>query len=1606
MAKEFVSSETIREGQQQDVHASPEATGGIGTSYEHVCIAAYLAALLTQSHAPACPGIVTGIALQQKANGRPLDDIVIGWKDETGREGTVDLQLKRRLPVSAGETSDFSRIVTDAWATMKRTDFVDRCDLAGGLSELISSANHYACQKLRELAAETDPAGFASAVATQVDSAARKASAAVQEVLTRTLGAVPDREDSHFFWRNFVIGRMETTAHLGIDRLRAIDMLVKVAAPDGANPTQLFAVLEALARQLNVHAAQVDRERLISLLEERFGTRLSSLPGDVPDALEIGRRGAMLELDGFRDQSLAQLIDPLFTTREGEGRQMTERTVRLDAVEADLRASRSLVIVGEPGAGKSSALAQIAVTLLSQPGIVPIVRSLPALALNKTSIISQLCGKGSFADLSEASFAALARSAQTVLLFDGWNELNPEQRMWAWSELEALRRDYPALLLVIATRAGTASPFSQATSLEIQPFGRDQQLETAARLIGPAGHNLVIRARAVPALRPLLRTPIFLSAILQQSAAGQLPTDRETVIAGLVAGAGGTPARREQLRLALDGQQNKFLQAIADHLMMAGTTFSPETGLLPIIGVVAGDLKVHQLLAQPISAQGVLDLLVSHHLLVGTGAPGERTVSFQHQLIQEWFASLSVEAAIVGQTNGVVDAALHSLINAPFWSVTILFAVDRLSRLAAAEAPLRTLILTTLGIEPFLAADFFVLARNRIGATLDDEIICFANRWLELDSTRATKFMLATGMTQFADHLWETLKASRALAFDLRRSGRSFPIDSLAQNWDREFPRLDSETRRLLLIELVEQGDAPSLALSVEAAAKDQSADVVSGVIDYLDFRDERASLDHLLDSLPKASWAELARSRLPDNLADRHRTRWLRQRHKRFKQAEGFEWVNLALEFDCAKPAAIIDAALDLKSDTHWASYELEQRLFERFPTIFQAALVSRLLSDGQLPYRASQYLIDVEPAEQATLLAIAQSKDTHFHRRQLAAQLLGPDAVTGLTDHMIACAGNRDALRAPETQEVRDALLSVRLNLLVPDVLGRAVADAEQAAVLISLLADWRGADEERRFTVSPEESTSLIERAQKWAELLLAHPDLRRYDLAELGRLIGQLADVSLLPTLMKIWDRDRTQQAEERAARAVDPHGPRASEAFMGYDNQFRAAVLAIGGDAAISTMIQRLDDPVWEHDSAIVLGQLLEVDPVERGPMGPKMDDLATRHARLLERSASSPHPVATRLIDRIDALVALGDVNSIARAFQLAGPVTLMNYGNRRPSLLNLIEVGKDNGLLRDFCNAFTDRGEFLPAHIVRHGIGLGVAALAAMKWVHDNDYWRVEDWLRLIAYADDAEAALPPFDELPVELVRRYRLRDLVYKMGYSISPKAVAALVELLRRSPDLFAEDWPEAIARIGSPEAGHALLDALESVFGDTKEWRDTYALRQALATVAARPGEVRTRAMTMLRETRHPAKRAALADALAQTMDEQDAMELLTYVAETGDAVIARVLVDRLEHTAVSRLPIESMSNTFELESTPLPRLRQLAFRQLLSNSDHPVLRSCLQAIDHLRDEYGKPITEPYHPDIESGHAWPTAAEPVWIAMDIMDRDGYDVEAKSLALQER
>ena len=56
---------------------SSELTGGAGYTYEDAVVAYYLTALLREENAAGQTGCVTRVAVQQGAQGEPLDDVII-----------------------------------------------------------------------------------------------------------------------------------------------------------------------------------------------------------------------------------------------------------------------------------------------------------------------------------------------------------------------------------------------------------------------------------------------------------------------------------------------------------------------------------------------------------------------------------------------------------------------------------------------------------------------------------------------------------------------------------------------------------------------------------------------------------------------------------------------------------------------------------------------------------------------------------------------------------------------------------------------------------------------------------------------------------------------------------------------------------------------------------------------------------------------------------------------------------------------------------------------------------------------------------------------------------------------------------------------------------------------------------------------------------------------------------------------------------------------------------------------------------------------------------------------------------------------------------------
>ena len=118
--------------------ASSELTGGAGFTYEDSVVGYFLTALLGAAQATGGHGAVVRVAVQQRAEGQPLDDIVVDTRDASG-ERRLSLQVKRRLTISAAASNrDFRQIVADCRATRSNPKFRTGRDAYGFVAQYVA----------------------------------------------------------------------------------------------------------------------------------------------------------------------------------------------------------------------------------------------------------------------------------------------------------------------------------------------------------------------------------------------------------------------------------------------------------------------------------------------------------------------------------------------------------------------------------------------------------------------------------------------------------------------------------------------------------------------------------------------------------------------------------------------------------------------------------------------------------------------------------------------------------------------------------------------------------------------------------------------------------------------------------------------------------------------------------------------------------------------------------------------------------------------------------------------------------------------------------------------------------------------------------------------------------------------------------------------------------------------------------------------------------------------------------------------------------------------------------------------------------------------------
>lgn len=325
---------------------SPELAGGDGFTYEGHVMAFYLTALLAEASAPGCDGTVVNVAGQQRDFGYPLDDVIIKWKDASGRIGTTSLQVKRDLTISSAQSNkNFRDIIRDSLASYQDASFNDDVDKYGVAVNEISSAKFRDLGFLCHIAVESgDIEHFEQRFSTNGNASAdiKAIKEVVYQLLDEFSAAPLAPTEKHDFLKHFIIVRFdflhdgEVDAHIAEQQIQS-----QLPTNSIVSPVLVWSHVYELGRESAGKAGQFDRVRLVHEL-----SKVVKLKEGRTFEEQIAK---IKELTNTYLHQIQSDIDGYSLDRTGLKLEFTEK----------VKSKRFIQITGMPGTGKSALLRQV-----------------------------------------------------------------------------------------------------------------------------------------------------------------------------------------------------------------------------------------------------------------------------------------------------------------------------------------------------------------------------------------------------------------------------------------------------------------------------------------------------------------------------------------------------------------------------------------------------------------------------------------------------------------------------------------------------------------------------------------------------------------------------------------------------------------------------------------------------------------------------------------------------------------------------------------------------------------------------------------------------------------------------------------------------------------------------------------------------------------------------------------------------------------------------------------------------------------------------------------------------------------------------------------------
>lgn len=1275
-----------------------------------------------------------------------------------------------------------------------------------------------------------------------------------------------------------------------------------------------------------------------------------------------------------------------------------DEPVTTNAIARAIVSLDDLILVAPPGMGKTTTLFQIAEAMLTDGSGTPFIVPLGDWATEDATLLGSIFKRPALKGISENDFRAAGNLPGIVLLLDGWNELDAEARKRARVQVNALKAELPQLGIIVSTRRQALDVPFAGTRVDLLPLSEEQQMHIALAMRGDTGAKIVDQAWRTMGVRELVTIPLYLSALLSLPENAPFPITKEEVMRHFVAAHENEASHAEALNVVAKGFQEEFLNGLAVFASRTANTAIAdknarrsisETGILLIQN---GQLTLN---SQP-DPGDVLDVLVNSHVLMRAGdTPG---VSFQHQQLQEWYASHTVERRVISEVNDPkgCDALKAEIFNLPAWEESILFAVERMAR---CEAPEKTscskAILVAFEVDPMLAAEMIYRATDEVWAFIAETIQARIGHWHTPGKCdRALRFMMNSGRPEFLDLIWPLITHENdQISLNALRNCRRFRSSLLGPDAAKRIKALPSKARAVLLHELAFHGGMDGLNLATAIAKNDPNPDVQASVVDALAFRRADRHVVELLHDANDATFDLVARRNLVDEVNDeavQQRITIARMRHEEggmspYERLHSIIFAADSQDRTAELTAIITEIAIEDRQD---AAVRLIYEAWNRYPRAVAEALLVRVRAGRNLFFGADDILASTGfGIEDDDLLRRALAETTRFDDlAEAASSVLGPQSAGRMIDALLDAAtrlqdadGKHDKAASDRYHCIKSRIAHVPGSSLVAAIQARsAEADDQQMALMADLLS--RHPDEAGRGRPFDAESLAAIRALiEDWGNRVLASGDAKRGHIASIATIARRAPDVSLLPLLKRMLDENlrRYQAFREEAAAAGWRQGKAVNEARTPMTHEYHRAFLAIKSPETTALMCGYLTDPHFGELAAHVLAEhwkaANEPPPDTRFFGGPDLSDIGEK------RAARSADPAATSdeaeaIFSVIETLIADCATDDQKRlAIELGIVAVRLPHGQHDATIKKLISLTRRRARSK-LLFGLLQSGAEIDIKLVTDGIADTFEAAKAEPWIlMDSNAYELRDWLKLLPFTNQPAATLDVMRGMPDAQREPRFLEGVVDALAVTPAPDAEEILFALAEQDSRFYNNyQWRAAVLKRGTVSSAHHLIELTADGVFNTKTG-DDWRLSRELGALVEKFPEVRRQVYDLLKDGAPSPALMLLARAVSEYPDEQGILLLVDIESKQRQPMLNWRTI---EAVVTEHVPVENWSNTYNVMSVPAAELRQALMARTVDGGSADAAARCLNTIDLIRDERGVPMSEPRHPDLSSGKRWP------------------------------